>query len=141
MADPSAGEVGGIFAGAVALFVALGHGIKWWLGWTDRRAATRSAKLDAWQQQLDERERRLDGQQAEHWKQVELQLGQLRREHAALRGGYQLIAGALRLLDPESPALHRADELLKAAWPLEPLTPSDMQKVILSVDRSPLADD
>jgi uncharacterized protein HemX len=67
MADPSAGEVGGVFAGAVALIVALGHGIRWWLGWTDRRAATRSAKLDAWQNQLDERETRIEAQQLEYW--------------------------------------------------------------------------
>jgi hypothetical protein len=52
MNDPSAGEIGGIFAGMVGLLVALGHAVKWWLGWTDRRAATRAAKLEAWHREL-----------------------------------------------------------------------------------------
>jgi hypothetical protein len=55
MNDPTAGEAGGIFAGVVALLVAVGHGVRWWIGWTDRRAATRAAKLDAWQHELQAR--------------------------------------------------------------------------------------
>lgn len=136
MPDPSAGEVGGVFAGLVALLVAIGHGFRWLLGWNDRRASTRTAKLDAWQRQLEAREERLDDQQAEHWHRIEIELEQLRREHAALRGGYQLIAAALRDRDPHNPALTQADELLKAAWPLEPLTPDDMTKTVLRARRT-----
>ena len=136
MADPSAGEVGGVFAGAVALLVALGQGLRWWLGWTDRRAATRSAKLDAWQKQLEDRERRFDATQAEHWARVERELDTLRREHAALLGGYQLLAAALRMADPESDALRRADELLRSAFLLDPLLPSDMSAIAQRIRRS-----
>jgi uncharacterized protein HemX len=136
MADPSAGEVGGIFAGAVALLIALGHGLRWWLGWTDRRAATRSAKLDAWQKQLDERETRIEAQQIEYWARVERELEQSRRERAALLGGYQLIATAMRLVDPDNDALRRADELIRSAFLLDPLLPGDMTATARSIHRS-----
>jgi uncharacterized protein HemX len=136
MADPSAGEVGGVFAGAVALIVALGHGIRWWLGWTDRRAATRSAKLDAWQNQLDERETRIEAQQLEYWARVERELEQSRRERAALLGGYQLIATAMRVVDPDNDALRRADELIRSAFLLDPLLPADMVASVRSIHRS-----
>lgn len=133
MADPgvgpSAGELGGIFAGAVAMLVALGHGLRWWLGWTDRRAATRAAKLDAWQKQLEEREREL-------WAKVEAEIGSLRSQHAALLGGYQLIAAELRLLKPDSDALRRADELLRSAFLLDPLLPTDIAAIARTIHRS-----
>jgi uncharacterized protein HemX len=131
----SAGEVGGVFAGIVALVVALGHGLRWWLGWTDRRAATRAAKLDAWQKQLEARETRLDAQQQEHWAEIGRELEVLRREHAALLGGYQLIATALRMVDPNSDALRRADELLRSAFLIDPLTPPDMTALLRRAHR------
>jgi uncharacterized protein HemX len=136
MADPSVGEVGGVFAGAVALLVALGHGMRWWLGWTDRRAATRAAKLDAWQKQLDERETRLDQQQQDHWAEIGRELEVLRREHAALLGGYQLIATALRMVDPDSDALRRADELLRSAFLLDPVLPGDVVAIAKRIRRT-----
>jgi uncharacterized protein HemX len=143
MSFPSAGETGGMFAGAVALLVAVGHGLKWWLGWTDRRASTRAAKLDAWQSELFLREARLDAEQAQIIAEIKDQLAglkdsndQLRREHAALLGGFQLVAGALRTLDPDNSALARAEELLKSAFPLEPVPPDDMTRTILAAKRS-----
>ena len=135
MSDPSVGQVGGVFAGVVALAVAVGHGLRWWLGWTDRRAASRAAKLDAWQRQLDDREARIEAQQAEYWQRVERELETLRREHAALLGGYQLIATALRMVDPASDALRRADELLRSAFLLDPVVPPDMQRTARQIHR------
>jgi hypothetical protein len=136
MADPSAGEVGGVFAGIVGLVVATGHGVRWWLGWTDRRAASRGAKLDAWQRQLDERETRIEAQQLEYWGRVERELEQSRRERAALLGGYQLIATAMRVVDPDNDALRRADELIRSAFLLDPLLPADMLASARSIHRS-----
>lgn len=136
MADPTVGEVGGVFAGVVALLVAVGHAMRWWLGWTDRRAASRAAKLDAWQRQLDEREARLDQQQQDHWAEIGRELEVLRREHAALLGGYQLIAAELRLVKPDSDALRRADELLRSAFLLDPLLPADFTALARSIRRS-----
>jgi uncharacterized protein HemX len=138
--DTSPGEVGGIFAGAVALLIALGHGLRWWLGWTDRRAATRAAKLEAWQRELTDRERRFDARQSEYQERIEVQLAELRdrdelrdreiavlrAEGAAMRTAYQLITSALRRKDPKNPALGQADEILKAAFPPDTATPPDM---------------
>ena len=124
-----------LFFAAECVLVALGHGLRWWLGWTDRRAATRSAKLDAWQRQLEAREDRFTATQVDHWQRVESELNQLRSQHAALLGGYQMLAAALRLNDPINPALRQADELLKAAFPLDPLVPSDMRATVLAAHR------
>jgi hypothetical protein len=136
MADPSAGEVGGVFAGLVGLLVAIGHGMRWWLGWTDRRAASRAAKLEQWQRELNAREERFEEHQEAHWRHIEEHLGKLRREHAALLGGYQLIAAALRMVDPHSDALRRADELLRSAFLVEPLSPPDMVETMRGIRRS-----
>jgi hypothetical protein len=135
MSDPTAGEAGGAFAGVVALLIAIAHGVRWWIGWTDRRAATRAAKLDAWQRELQAREERFDVAQANHWARVEKELGQLRGEHAALLGGYQLIAAALRVLDPQNDALKRADDLLRSAFPIEPCLPGDMTLQVRKLDQ------
>lgn len=133
MNGPTPGEAGGIFAGIVALLVAIGHGVRWWLGWTDHRASTRAAKLDAWQKELALREERLDREQAGIIAEIKGQLAelrqsndQLRKEHAALLGGFQLVAGALRVIDPANAALNRADELLKSAFALDPVLPAGL---------------
>jgi uncharacterized protein HemX len=133
MSDPSVGQVGGVFAGVVALAVAVGHGLRWWLGWTDRRAASRAAKLDAWQRELMLREARLDAEQAAIIAEIKAQLAelrasndQLRTEHAALLGAFQLVAGGLRAENPHNPALGLADEILKAAFPIEPRLPASI---------------
>lgn len=147
MPDPSAGEVGGIFAGLVALLIALGHGIRWLMGWEERRDATRSAKLGAWQQQLAEREAKIDEQQASYQASIEARLAsisataeRLQDEHAALLSAYHLVASALRASDPGNPVLRMADELLRAAFPLDPKSPTDlkvlMDKAAARLDRS-----
>lgn len=147
MSDPTAGEVGGVFAGLVALLIALGHGLRWWLGWTDRRAITRAAKLDAWQKELAAREQRFDERQGEHWDAIEAELSgfrgrdaardaemnAVRIEHTALCTAYQLIASALRATDPDNPALGHADEILKAAFPLEIGTPASMLETLRKI--------
>jgi hypothetical protein len=85
---------------------------------------------------LNAREERFDQHQEAHWRHIEEQLGKLRREHAALLGGYQLIAAALRMVDPHSDALRRADELLRSAFLVEPLSPPDMVETMRSIRRS-----
>lgn len=123
MPDPSAGEIGGMFAGVVALLVAVGKGVGWILGWDERRKATRYEKLEAWQRELEARERQVDDRQAEHYAKIEAELATFRAQNAALVGAYQLIVAALRLENPSSPALGQADELLKSAFPLDPIVP------------------
>lgn len=134
--DPSAGEIGGVFAGIVALLAVVGRGIAWWLGWSDRRALTRAAKLDAWQAELTGREQRLDGEQRAYWATVQDELQKLRSEHAALLGAYQLLAAALTRHDPANEALRQANDLLRSVFPVEARSPDDMMKTVLAAKRS-----
>lgn len=140
MPDPSAGEVGGIFAGLVTFLTALGAAIKWAFGRRDKAAETRSAKLQAWHEELKQREAELDRKQAEHVAQMEDKLAalalwgrQLETEVAALRGSYQLLASALRIKDPGNPALGQADELLKSAFPLNPVIPPPLAALLANI--------
>jgi hypothetical protein len=143
MTDPtavSAGEAGGIFAGVLALLALLGRGLKWLLDWRAARAdaieAGREGRLKEWQEELDARERRLEEQQAEHQARIEAKLARMEAQQSALLNGYQLIASALRALDPASQALKMADQLLTAAFALDPLTPPDMRAAVERIDES-----
>jgi hypothetical protein len=128
----SAGEVGGIVAGIIAVLATLGGGIKFMLNWKARREDSRAHRLQKWHEELQARELRLNEEQAAHFARIERELGdvrgdqqQMKREQGALRNAYQLIAGALRRIDPENIALGLADELLKAAFTLDPVVPAD----------------
>jgi hypothetical protein len=59
-AGVSAGEIGGVFAGATALAIATGHGIKWLFGFGVKREESRAAKLQLWHDELTDRERRIN---------------------------------------------------------------------------------
>lgn len=140
MPEPSIGDVGdigGVFAGIVGVFVMFGKGGRWLLGWEERRDATRSKKLTAWHDELDGREARIEQRQASYQQAIEARLesiiataNRLKDEHAALRTAYQLIASALRVSDPGNPALRMADELLRTAFILDPVIPSDMTDLV-----------
>lgn len=141
METPSAGEVGGMFAGAVALVIAAGHGFRWLLGWEERRDKARTQKLDAWQKQLDEREQRIDAEIAAQHRETQNELKALKalhqqsaRENAALFNGYQLLHTRLRFCDPTDPALNMADELLRAVFPPDPNVPEDLTSLVRRVD-------
>jgi len=141
MPDPSAGEIGGIFAGVIAALVAFGHGIRWLLGWEARRDATRSAKLDVWQRELTERERKIDTAQAEYHASIERRLAALvkwavrmQTKHAALWNGYQQVVVELRHHDPDNLALSHADEMMKLAIPLDPNIPAYLLEMLSQIN-------
>lgn len=144
MDDPSMyGEAGGIFAGIVALLVAIGNGLRWWFGFTDRRAATRAQKLDAWQRELAEREARFDERIEGRLAELELrdeireaEMTVLRAQGTAMRTAFQLVAGALHVAVPGHPALEQANEILKTSWPPDPNTPDDLTALVLKAKRS-----
>lgn len=157
MNDPSAGEIGGIFAGIVGLLVAMGHAIKWWLGWTDRRAATRAAKLEAWHRELVDERARLDNEKAEIIAEIKGQLaankaqldsltqsndkleasnGRLREQVTAVLAGFRLVAAALHASDPYNPALGHANEIFKAAFPLEMLLSPELAAAAAKLDKT-----
>lgn len=112
----SPGEAGGIFAGAVAVLGVIGAGLKWGLNWNDARAHSRAAKLDAWHHELEERERKLDDQQARYQKRIETRLAHVEMENRALGEALGLVTIALRGRDPANPALVAADDIIKNAF-------------------------
>lgn len=120
MHDPSAGQVGGIFAGIVALLVAIGQGVRWAVNYGDKRAVARAAKLDAWEARLDAREKIFEAQ-------IEARMMALEAENRAYRNALSHVLPALRTIDPKHPSLRMADEALHSAFPTEFRIPPDMQ--------------
>lgn len=118
-ADPSAGAIGGVFAGIVALLVALGHAGKWLLNWNDARASARVARLDLWEAKLEKRE-------TEFETRIDAEIRALRDENRAWRLAFHLVSQRLMALDPTDRALIDADEVLRSAFPVETHLPSDM---------------
>jgi hypothetical protein len=137
VSDPggvSPGEIGGVFAGIIALLVALGKGFKWLLNWNDARAQTRSAKLDAWHRELIAEREKLDEERAEYQARVEERLKILERRAYALWLAFKMVEGRLRKVDPDDIVLVKADELLAAAFPLDPVIPPDMSANLGKID-------
>lgn len=126
--EPSVGEVGGVFAGIVALLYAIGKGIAWLLNWNDARASTRTAKLDAWEVKLDKRETEFEAKTDARMTTMEHEMTAMGRENRALRTAFQRVAVRLQFFSPNDPALADAERILAQAIPLEPFTPPDMTK-------------
>src|SRR3546814_3018803 len=99
MSDPgvSAGEVGGIFAGSIALLAAIGQGIKWLLNFRERQADSRSAKLQAWHEELQAREKRIEEKQEKYQAEIEHRLSTLMRQNMALRMAFEIDRKSTRL--------------------------------------------
>jgi uncharacterized protein HemX len=136
MSDPiSAGEIGGIFAGIVAVLATIGGGIRWLLGWKQQRAETLHAKLIKWEEKLDQREAKLDAEQAGNMAALERRVEKVEQQNVALRKGYYIVAGKLRSFDPSDPDLKQADDILRAAFPYDPFIPPDMAAQIRKLDQ------
>jgi hypothetical protein len=147
MSDPgaSAGEVGGIFAGAVTLLATVGAGVRWLMLWGERRAMrsheSREAKMARWHSELEARERRIEGKEDDYLSKIEKQLIEIRRRDAereeqlrTFRLAFELVAGALRVRDPSNIALRQAEQLLAKSFPLEPVIPLSMQVELGRID-------
>lgn len=138
MADPgfSAGEAGGVFAGIVALLAALGKGVKWLLGFRERQAVTRAAKLQAWHDELEARERRLEERQAEYQASIERKLKVFEGQNMALRMAFEMVAAPLRALEPHNRELAQAEQLLRAAFPLDPDITPDFKGLLGRIEKA-----
>lgn len=136
MNDPTsaAGEAGGIFAGVVALLVAVGHGVSWLLNWKEARAQSRAAKLQAWHDELDKRKREQDERDREYRQHIETQLRRQQVEIRVLRRAFELVAEPLRRLEPDNPNLSQAQAMLDRAFPLDPALPNDMSILMAMID-------
>lgn len=108
-------QAGGFVAAAAALLASLGGGIRWLAGWRGARAESRAAKLNAWHDELEARETRLDQQRADYQAGIEARLAQLEREYRALSRAFGLVTAALRQRDPKNAALGQAEALIAEA--------------------------
>jgi hypothetical protein len=131
----SPGEVGGVFAGVIALLGLLGKAAQWTINWRDARRKTRAAGLQQWEDKLQQRETELDGRINNRLQGLEHEQAVLRQQNHALRLAFELVAGAVRSRDPGEPALKRAEQLLEAAFPLDPTIPAEMGTRLGAIDR------
>lgn len=134
---PSAGEVGGLFAGVVALVASIGAGARWLLNWKERRAQTLHAKLLKWEEKLEAREAKVDADQAAELDSLKVTVKEIQRQQLAQLTAYHIVTNELRRIDPTNQALSRADEILKAAFPLYPGLPGDMAAMLRQLDDPP----
>lgn len=132
-------------AGIIAILGALGGAGKWLFDWLERREQRRidqeqrreddrAAKLQKWHDELDARETRLDTERETHLARIERRMEQMENELDALRNAYRLATAALRAIDPGNSALRMADELLRAAFPINSSTPPDMAAQLRKLD-------
>jgi hypothetical protein len=137
--------IGGIVGGVVSILALLGTGLRWLLGWSERRAqrkdASRSAKLQVWHDELEKKEAALNAEQDRRHSEVvrrlelmERKYDRLHTEHTAMRLAFQMVADGLRAIDPDNPALRQAERLLNAAFPLLPDVPGDMSEHLAAID-------
>lgn len=115
--DPvSAGEVGGIFAGIVSLVIAIGGGIRWLVGWNDRRQDLREAKLNKWEEALRQREAKFHAETDRRLHSME--------QKAALMFALNLqVVSELERLDAGSPVLVKVRLAIKEAFAADPDLP------------------
>ena len=121
----SAGEVGGIIAGAIAILAALGKGAAWLLNWKDARANSRSAKLQAWHDELTAREVKLDAEIASRLSRIEEAHASLVKNHFDVlirferqRNAYRVLAAEVIAVAPHSAALIQAQMILEEPMPV-----------------------
>ncbi|MEA3053568.1 MAG: hypothetical protein QOG72_2471 [Sphingomonadales bacterium] len=132
----SAGEIGGIFAGAIALLATLGHGIKWLLGFTSAQQTGRQLKLDQWHRELTDRENKIEAEEVAYRVRIEGRLIELEGEQGKLLAICHQLAAAVRTLDPGSSALRPYDEMLRSAFRIDPSLPPEMIAELHEIDRA-----
>ncbi len=123
---PSSGEWAAIIVATGGVFAVIGKGFQWLLGFAERRDVSRSAKLQAWHDELSGREASFDKRVEERLCTLEKRDLLREAENMALRMAFELVASALRAIDPRNTALSRAEQMLQAAFPLAPIVPPDM---------------
>lgn len=128
MESLSPGEVGGVFGGLVALIIAIGGGLRWMLGWTDRRQELREAKLLRWEESLQRREK-------DYREHTEERLHDVERKCDAMAGALFEALAELQRLDPASPAIVKARMALHELYPVDMDVPDFIQNLVRRLDK------
>lgn len=131
---PSTGEWAGIIVAIGTVAAIFGKGLTWIGGFLERSRESRAAKLQAWHEELQERETRIDAAVEGRLATLEQQAATHGEQSMALRMAFELVASALRAIDPKNTALSRAEQLLQSAFPLAPIVPADMSTTLIAVD-------
>lgn len=136
-------ETGGWIGGGLALLTLLGGGIKWLFGRSDDARRSREDKLQAWQDELEAKEKRIDEGRTAYVERLEMRLGLLEAKDEArdtqmmaLRISFELVSSALRHIDPTNSALGLADDLLRTAFPVPAGMPSDMAEQLVALEKT-----
>jgi hypothetical protein len=132
------GEAGGVFAGLVALLALLGQGAKWLLNWKDVRENTRAARLRAWEQSLDKREKdqreeAVERERKYHDKTDKRLVAMENKAALMFALNLQLVA-ELERLDAGSPVLVRVRLAIKEALKIDPELPDWFRTMVQQVE-------
>lgn len=122
----SPGEIGGVFAGIVALLATFGKGFAWLVNLKGARENSRAARLAAWEKSLDRREEEQRAEQARARAEAEERMHTMERRMRLLSAALFEMVAEVQRLDPDSAALAKARGALIAAYPVEPELPEDM---------------
>lgn len=138
-AQVSTGEWVGIIGAVGTVAAVVGAGIMKLLTFLAGRADSRSTKLQKWHDELNAREGDLDAVLEERFAKLERRSETHAEQNQALRMAFELVASALRAIDPKNTALSRAEQLLQTAFPLMPIVPPDMSTTLQSIENKGLA--
>lgn len=105
MEDWTAGDWGGLMAGAVGLFATVAKGLAWTLNWNEARSTARERRMEAWEASLTAREK-------QYREEVEQRIDMMQDRVEHLSSALRTVTSALRGYDPASPALAQAEALL-----------------------------
>lgn len=134
------GEIGGILAGALAILAAFGAGLKWLVDFVARRRdvseASRTAKLQTWHDELDQREREFEDRQKAYQLQIEARLSQVEATNRTLLRAVEMLSASLRVIEPNNPALAQVSQLLEAAFPVDFGIPDGMRAQLGAIRES-----
>lgn len=93
-------------------FGAVFFALRWVVMWASGRADRRQDRLDA-------EDARLNGEWREIRNEMKGRMATIERQSAALRFAFHHVSAALMQLDPQNPALLRAEQALAVAFPLD----------------------
>lgn len=127
MDNLSAGEVGGVLAGAIAVLAALGKGLQWLFNWQGAREDSERARLQKWEEALDRRDK-------EQREQTDKRLHAMEKKVGVMSMALFEAIGELQRLDPASGVLVRARSVLQELYPADPKIPEEIKALVRRVD-------
>lgn len=134
------GEAGGTLAGIVALLALFGGGLKWLFGFiasrNDVTVSSRTAKLEAWHQELNEREADFEARQKEYHERIEMRLTQVEAANRVLLRAVEMLSASLRVIKPDDAVLAQVTTMLETAFPVDMTLPEGMRSQLAAIRES-----